>query len=140
MALVFTVLKVKEKTGTLTFSITYVMNLKLAVKFKDKPLQQATAAVGLFSPWEKWLEQKQGSKLIYDHCRRVKEKGVKENTKLRWNDNDKSKLTEIRKLWIGLWQSHLSRYLKPIFDFGTLPPTYPSVIFCNSTLVPILCV
>ena len=60
--------------------------------------------------------------LIYDHCRLVREKDVKGNTKLRWNDNDKSKQTEIRRLLIELWPNLSLRYVPKILHIGTGGP------------------
>ena len=46
-------------------------------------------------------------KVIYDHYRLANVKGVSEKMRPRWNANDKSRLTEIKRLWTELWH-HLS--------------------------------
>ena len=56
--------------------------------------------------------------LIYEHCRLVREKDVKGNTKLRWNDNDKSKQTEIRRLLIELWPNLSLRCVSKILHIA----------------------
>ena len=55
--------------------------------------------------------------LIYEHCRLVREKDVKGNTKLRWNGNDKSKQTEIRRLLTEHWPNLSLRWVTKILNF-----------------------
>ena len=48
-------------------------------------------------------------KVIYDHYRLANVKGVSEKMRPRWNANDKSRQTVIKKLLIELWHLLLSR-------------------------------
>ena len=92
-------------------------------------------------PWSQLLHTQPDSKgqkvkgrlpflLIYDHCRLVREKDVKGNTKLRWNDNDKSKQTEIRRLLIELWPNLSLRCVSKILQILDIKIT-KQVQSCN---------